>query len=75
MMVFKYRKTYLTKEEAEKVSKRELDEILASVASIKDLTLKATQIMESLKSFYYYPESEYYSGWENEWKINLGCRG
>lgn len=72
IMVFKYRNAYLTKEEAESVSKRELDEILASVASIKDLTLKATQIIESLKNFHYYPAPEYYPDWEKEWEINLG---
>ena len=71
MMVFKYRKAYLTKEEAELVSRKELNEILSSVSRIQDLMLKVTQIMESLKNFHYYPPPEYYPHWEKEWKINL----
>jgi len=68
--VFKYRKAYLTKEEAEIISKQELNAILTSVSQIKDTSLKAIQIMESLKIYHYYPEPEYYPHWEREWEIN-----
>ena len=70
MMVFKYRNAYLTKEEAESVSKRELNEILTSVFQIADYTLKAAQIVESLKSRHYYPEPQYVPSWEKEWNVN-----
>jgi hypothetical protein len=70
IMVLKYRKAYLTKEEAEVVSKQELNIILTSVSQIQDTSLKATQIMESLKCYHYYPAPEYYHHWEKEWEIN-----
>lgn len=69
MMVFKYRNAYLTKEEAESVSQKELNEILTSVSQIANQTLKATQIMESLKGYHYYPEPEYFPNWEKEWML------
>lgn len=71
MMVFKYRNAYLTKEEAENVSQKELNKILTSVSQITNYTLKATQIMESLKSYHYYPEPKYFPHWEKEWNVNL----
>lgn len=69
MMVFKYRKAYLTKEDAETISKQELDGILSSVSQIQDLMLKAIQIMESLKEYHYYPAPEYYPHWEKSGKL------
>lgn len=71
IMVFKYRKAYLTKEEAEIISHQELNEILTTVSHIQDLKLKVTHIIESLKSYHYYPAPEYYPNWEMEWRINL----
>ena len=69
IMVFKYRKPYLTKEKAEKISKQELDIIFASVSQITDVKIKAVQIIESLKCYHYYPAPEYFPDWEKEWEI------